>query len=362
MNRLFFWSVCCLSLFCILLSCNSGAEGEIYEGTFQLKGTLQCDSTLRAVNQLVLFTDNHRRLSYDTINVAPDGTFEFEGPVSGLSELYLCSDRGEYCRFYAGEDMQVSVTITASVAEGVAVSYKDQPTDTINAWLMEKASLFEEKNSAACCQEIEKLVDSNPSDIRNTILLRDQLAAIQDSLFVRQRLGSIQEVAKPEWLRKSIDAELSVLGLDKADRQNRRLKTVTFESPDTIIGLATSHSDYLLVCFWAENSPASIDSMRTFSRLVSSEYEGKRVSFLSCCLYAKDSAAWNLHTRSVDGMHTWVKGGFSDERMRAWNVTRMPSVILMDMYCNRTQKDVWGDRLRKALDRIPNRVGFQKKK
>lgn len=361
MNRLFFWSVCCLSLFCILLSCSKGAEGESFDGTFLLKGTLLRDSTLRAGNQLVLFADNHRMLSQDTIIVDTDGTFEYEGPASGLAEFYLCSERGEYCRFYASKGMEVRVDIKATVDEGVTVTYKDLPADTINGWLLEKASLFEGKTSSVCRQLIDSLIRFNPSDIRNTLLLRDQLTALQDSLFVRQSMGSLQDKAKPEWLKKSIDSGLSILGSGKTDIRTRRLMTASFELPDTVLDLSSNRPDYMLVCFWTENSSASIDSMHALSRLVTAEYEGKRVSFLSCCLYAKDSTAWNQHIKAVAGQHTWVKGGFSDERMRAWNITKMPSVILMDMYCNQTKKDVWGEELRKALDRVPIRLGYQKK-
>lgn len=361
MNRLFFWSVCCLSLFCVLLSCSKGADRDDVGGAYWVRGTLSLDSTLMADNQLVLFSDNHRMLSQDTIVVTPDGTFEYEGHANGLSELYLCGPAGEYCRFFATGGMEIGLTLMASADKGVTVTYNRQSTDTINGWLKEKNALFEGQPSDTCRQLIDSLIRLNPSDIRTTILLRDQLAAIQDSLFVRQILGSLQDKAKPEWLKKSIDNVLSVLGSGKADQLNRRLLTASFELPDTVLDLSVSRPDYLLVCFWANNSSASVDSMRALSRLISTEFESKRVSFLSCCLYAEDSILWNGRIRFLDGQHTWVKGGFSDYRMRAWNITQVPSVILMDMYCNQTKKDVWGEELRKALNRIPTRFGYQKK-
>ena len=142
---------------------------------------------------------------------------------------------------------------------------------------------------------------------------------------------------------------------------SRRLMAPSFELPDTIIDLSVTRSDYMLVCIWADYSRASIDSMRVLANLIDREYDHKRVTFLSCCLHASDSASWQSHARFVPGSHAWIKGGMSDMRMRAWNVQEVPSVILMDMYCNQQQRNVWGGELRNALDRIPTRVGYQKK-
>ena len=338
---------------------NGGADGDGGEA-YLVKGTLSADSTYVFGNKLVLFTDNHRALTMDTILIAKDGSFEHEGHTNGIDELYLCNGEGELCRFYVSGNMEVDVTIVGSQENGVQVEYQQQ-TDTINAWLQEQKAILAGKERNMSRVALDSLIRQHPGDVRVTLLLREQMLVFNDSLYVRQSLGSLKDEAKPDWIKKSIDVTLSAMGSGKKKPNNRRLQTATFELADTIFDLATSRSDYLLVCFWADYSKPSIDSLRVLARLIASEYDHKRVTFLSCCLHAADSAMWRVRTNFIDGKHTWIKGGFSDPRMRAWDVQTVPGVILMDMYCNQQQRNVWGDELRKALDRLPNRIGYQKK-
>ncbi len=351
--------LCTLSML-VFGSCgNGGADGDGGE-TYLVKGTLSADSTYVFGNKLVLFTDNHRALTMDTIRIAKDGSFEHEGQTNGLDELYLCNDEGELCRFYASGNMEVNMTIVGSQEEGVKVEYQQQ-ADSINAWLQHQKALLDGKVRNISRSTIDSLIRNYPTDVRVTLLLREQMAAFNDSLYIRQCLGSLKDAAKPDWIKKSIDVTLSAMGSGKKNPNNRRLQTATFELADTIIDLSTSRSDYLLVCFWADYSKPSIDTLRALAKLIDTEYDHKRVTFMSCCLHAEDSAMWRIRTNFLNGNHTWVKGGFSDPRMRAWNVQQVPGVILMDMYCNQQQRNVWGDELRKALDRLPNRIGYQKK-
>lgn len=359
MRRIIIWTVALVAALGLMLSCNVGG-GNAGEGqAYHIKGTVALDSSQIVDNKLVLFTDNHRTLVQDTIFVTQEGTFEHEGHTQGFDELYLCGEEGELCRFYASGNMEVNLSLTSS-EEGVKVQFHQLPTDTINGWLQEKKASLEGLSSRENRNVIESLIRENPTDMRVSLLLRDQIAAINDSLYIRQSLGSLKEEAKPDWMKKSIDQTLNVLGSGKKSSYVR-LPGATFELADTIIDLASSRSDYLLVCFWADYSKPSIDTLRALAGMIKRDYEGKRVSFMSCCLHAEDSAMWRVRSNFLDGSHTWVKGGFSDPRMRAWNIQQVPSVILMDMYCNQTQRDVWGEDLRRALDRLPNRIGYPKK-
>lgn len=360
MNRSIFWLLLSFSALCGLWSCGKGGDAENQGQAYKVKGTVMLDSTWLTHGKLVLFTDNHRTLREDTIELTPEGTFEYEGHTLGLDELYLCGEQGEVCRFYASGNMEVNLSVTSSEEQGVSVKFVETPLDSVNAWLQEHGN-FESTSPRAIKERVESLISANPNDIRVSLLLRNQLPALNDSLYVRQTLGSLKEEAKPDWLKKSFDATLSAMGSGKNITYNRRLLNAAFEAKDTLIDLAASRSDYMLVCFWSDYSKPSIDTLRTLANLISKEYEGKRLSFLSCCLHAEDSAMWRVRTNFLDGQHTWVKGGFSDMRMRAWNIQQVPSVILMDMYCNQMQKDVWGGELRRALDRVPNRIGYQKK-
>lgn len=360
MRRSYIYIIMCVVLSCILHACGNGHEGDEDGRTYLVRGAISVDSTLVLDNHLVLFTDNHRTMRTDTIRVEKDGTFLFEGHgTSGVDELYLCNEDGELCRFYASGDMEVNLSLTNKEPGVLTVEYA-QNSDSINGWLQEKKDFLSGKDRLYSRALLDSLLRNYPTDIRVALLLREQMPVINDSLYVRQSLGSLKDVAKPDWMKKSIDQMLHAMGSGKTT-YSRRLQTSAFELPDTIIDLSTSRSDYLLVYFWADYSKTSIDTLRALSRLIDLEYDHKRVSFLSCCLYAQDSAMWKLYSGYMPGNHTWVKGGFSDPRMRAWNIQVVPSIILMDMYCNQQQRDVWGAELRKALDRIPNRIGYQKK-
>ncbi len=338
----------------------SGDNAEKLGQPYVVKGTVMLDSSWVVNNKLVLFADNHRALKMDTIELSPEGTFEYAGDAVGLEELFLCGEQGEICRFYASGNMEVNMSVTSSEGVGIKTQFMSSERDTINGWLQENYSSLS-SNANECRRQLSEKIAANPTDIRLTLLLRDQLELINDSLYVRQTLGGLKDEAKPDWLKKSFDATLSAMGSGKNTTYNHRLLNAAFEAKDTLIDLAASRSDYMLVYFWADYSKPSIDSLRSLANLISKEYEGKRVSFLSCCLHAEDSAMWRVRINFLDGQHAWIKGGFSDMRMRSWNIQQVPSVILMDMYCNQMQKDVWGGELRRALDRVPNRVGYQKK-
>lgn len=361
MNRLIFWIMMSVSALAFLCSCGLGGESKDDGRAYLVKGTVSLDSAWVANGKLVLFSDNHRSLQQDTIELSKDRMFEFEGHTNGIDELYLCGEKGELCRFYVSGDMEVNLSVIATEAEGVKVKFLGEQRDSINNWLAEKASLFEGQSASICRLLMDSLIKEAPSDIRVTLLLRDKMPQIEDSLYIRQCLGSLKDEAKPDWMKMSIDQKLNVMGSGKKINLSRRLLAPVFEMKDTTIDLSATRSDYMLVVLWADYSKPSIDTLRAYANLIASEYDHKRVSFLSCCLHAEDSAMFRIRTNFLDGNHTWVKGGFSDMRMRAWNIQEVPSVILMDMYCNQMQKNVWGADLRKALDRIPNRVGYQKK-
>lgn len=359
MYRLLYSILFSVVALCSWVACTgNGGDGDGGRA-YLVKGSVLLDSTFVGNNQLVLYTDNHRSLQHDTLRLSTEGNFEFEGHTNGLDELYLCDERGELCRFYATGDMQVDLSLTMG-EQGARVKYLTQATDTINGWLQEQKALFDGQSNSICHLLMDSLIRIHPNDLRVTLLLRDQMPLLNDSLYIRQSLGSLSDEAKPEWMKKSIDNTLKEMGSGRKGG-SRRLLGAAFELADTIIDLSVSRPDYMLVYIWADYSQESVDTLRALSKALENEYDNKRVSFLSCCLHAVDSMSWKIRTNYLTGSHTWVKGGFSDPRMRAWSVQQVPSVILMDMYCNQTQRDIWGEELYRALDRLPNRLNYQKK-
>lgn len=322
---------------------------------YQVSGSFQVDSTV-VLDHLMLYADSHVALHADSVMLTPQQTFSHEGRSVGFDELFLCSDGGELCRFYAAGGMEVGLSVQ-SQPEGLSVSFTPSSGDTINPWIMEQNTLFGAMSQADRRTTIDSLCHQYPADVRTTLLLREQIAALGDSVFVRRCLGALADKAKPEWLVKSI---VQILADTKAaDRELRRLPNFSFQINDsTRFDMSVSRSDYLLIYCWADYSQPSVDSLTVLSDLLSEEYDMKRLQLMTCCLHVPDSAWWNSRVEKIEGMHTYLPAGMSDPRIYGWRVQQIPSVIICDMYGNVQKRDVWGHTLRQALDRVPNRSGF----
>lgn len=336
----------------LLSSClgntDTAGEGRVY----QVSATIDADSTM-VTDGMSLYVDNHVHLH--TFSPADTESFSAEFRTSGLDELYLCTDGGELCRFYATAGMQVGLSVHV-VADSIAVSFTAEG-DTINPWIQQ----HQQKLAAMSVNDRRALLDSlshqSPQDIRNTLLLRDEIEGLSDSLFVRRCLGALADEAKPDWLLKSIGQVLDETSVFWV--RNRRLASAVFQASDsTSLDLSASRTDYLLFYFWGAYSEASIDSLRAMETLVTQDYGMKRLQMVSLCLDAPDSAWWQSKVEGLDGNHIWLRAGLSDKRIRNWNITQLPFVILTDMYCNQQQRNVWGKDLQNALNRLPNKSGF----
>jgi len=338
----------------LLTACHGSGE-ENAGRSYLVSGTMQVDSTV-VLDRLVLYSDSHISLHADSIILTPQQTFTFEGHSAGFDELYLCSDGGELCRFYATGGMEVGLTLQ-SQPEGLKVAFAVSPNDTINPWLQEQIAHFEALKPVERRTEIDSLCHQHSTELRTTLLLRDQIQAISDSVFIRRCLGSLSDEAKPEWLVKSITQLLSETAAEK--RINRRLSNAAFQINDsTRFDMSHTRSEYLVIYCWADYDQASVDSLQVLADLLEKEYDMKRQKLLTCCLSIPDSAWWKSKTDNIEGNHTYIPAGLSDPRIYRWRVQRVPSLIICDMYGNVQKRDVWGQPLRDALNRIPNRSGF----
>lgn len=339
----------------LVAACHQGGDEANSGRTYLVNGSIEADSTMN-LDHLMLYADNHASLRSDTLILSAQQTFVYEGRTAGFDEIFLCSDGGELCRFFATGGMEVNLSLREQDGEPIA-NFSASPSDTINPWITEQVSALESKNIAERKTQLDSLCHKRPTDIRNTLLLRELTEGLNDSLFVRRCLGALADDAKPDWLIKDIDQIL--LETAPSLKINRRLTSYSWQVSDsTSFDMASSRSDYLLIYCWADYSQTSIDSLKQLSELVAEEYDMKRLMFFSCCLHAQDSAWWNSKIASIEGKHTLVPAGLSDKRIRSWRVEQMPALILCDMYGNVQQRDVWGQKLREALNRVPNRSGF----
>lgn len=341
-------------LFLVLAACGKNAQEQDQGRTYVVSGIVEADSTL-SLDNLMLYADNHSSMRVDTIELDAAHRFESQLRTAGFDELYLCSDAGELCRFFATEGMEVEFSVSKGDS-GLVVRFEPTPTDSINAWLQQMDSLFVGQNEHRRHDIMDSVTARQDTSLRTTLLLRNHVLEFQDSLYVRRLLGGLPASAKPEWLTKSIDHLLDEVYADKS--RSYRLKAASFDVKNDSVpyNLEDSRSDYLLVCCWANYSEASVDSLKMLEKLLKEDYDEKRLQFLSCCLSAPDSAWWDLKTQNMRGHHTWVKGGLGDPRISDWGVRDVPAVILLDMYNNQQQRNEWGKPLRRALDRLPKKA------
>lgn len=339
---------------CCLAACHDNPQTDDEGNTYAITASFAVDSTV-VLDHMVLYTDTHVALHEDSLFLTPDHNFSLEQKALAINEHYLCTDGGELCRFYATEGMEVNVTISGK-ADSLTYTFAAEH-DSINPWLQDQQRLLQQCNAATRNTMVDSLCHLMPSDVRCGLLLRDALETLNDSVFVRRCLGALNQEAKPDWLIKSID-DLLLYNADYKTR-SRRLTAGKFVVNDTTtFDMSQSRSEYLLIYCWADYDTTSIDSLKALDKMLDDDYYMKRLTLLTCCLHAADSASWQKELKDIEGTHVWLPAGLADPRVSNWNAERVPLLILCDMYNNQQQRDVWGKELRNALDRLPNRSGF----
>lgn len=351
------YTISCVYALLLFLLLNACHPKEVNDGegkAFSVAAEVQLDSTI-VLDHLVIYSDNHVNLSVDSLILSPQGMLDYEGRAAGLNELYLCSDHGELCRFYASGGMAVDFSLRNS-GDSLLVAFTASEHDTINAWLQEQRQSLADVAPQQLKDRLDELCHQHPDDVRNALLLRDEVVAVGDSLFVRRCLGALSDEAKPNWLLKSIDQLL--VEISNFWYENRRLKGCVFEADSAQFDFGATRSDYLLVYIWANYSQTSIDSLSVIDDLVNYEYDMKRLQLFTCCLDAADSTSWRQQIQGIEGTHAWIKAGLADKRLYNWGIDGVPTLVLCDMYNNQQIRNVWGEKLRYAIECVPNKSGF----
>lgn len=335
-------------------SSNSTNDGGI---EYNVQISLETDSTFMPDN-LHLFIDKHHSITSDTLTLNKNRTVKFTSSTAGTDELLLTDNYGyEVCRFYATAGSNIDLTIRGK-ADSISIDYTSA-TDTINGWLQHFSGITDNPtNPAETARKIQDTLDSlrncGETGLRTTLLLRDFMPYMNDSIYVRRYIGSISQSGKPEWLIKSIDMLYPKL---RPAKELGRLTASQFQTHDTLVAINTaSRSDYLLLYFWGDISAQSIDSLKALSHRVQKQYSDRRLTFISFCVSAPDSAWWNRHIEDLPtGHHTLLNGGFSDPRITDWSINQVPYVIVTDMFTNIQNRNIWNSDLEKVLDRVPKR-------
>lgn len=338
----------------LLVSCSSN-NSEIKGTEYNVEISLESDSTIITDN-LVLFIDNHHDINADTIKLNRNNVATYSGITAGTDELYLFSDEGqELCRFYATPGSKIDISISGK-ADSLVVDYTS-PSDTINKWL--QSLRCESANGSATASKLlqgtlDSLRNCGENGLRTTLLLREYMTSIKDSIYVRRYIGGITESGKPDWLIKSIEGLFPQL---RPDNNLGRLAAAQFQMQDTVAVINTaSRSDYLLLYFWGDVSQQSIDSLKSITNRLHKQYSDKRLTYMTFCISAPDSTWWESQIKDLpEGHHALISGGFADQRLSDWSVDHIPYIMLTDMFTNIQNRNRWNEELRKSLERIPQR-------
>lgn len=341
--------LCGLLTSIVLFSC-SETKLRVAEGApYTLTGTLWQDST--TIDSLVTLIIDRHEFSFsaegDSMPVyeelslpVVEGHFSYQGKAPlDVDELYLYDQHGHMARMYgsSGANIQFHVLKNGTVQQSAPDS----------------------------------------SDLMRTLILRDSIPLLNDSLKVRRILGGLPESAKPEWLMSSINTMLDQMS-NKMDKSTR-LPRVDLQLTDTIYSLLANRSEYLLLYFWSESVPSSVDSLRLFTSIAqdyglysfadsfvsnkskSRREKARRIELISVCMYASDSASWKATIKNLPGKHTILQGAYAHPLASVCRIHQLPSLILVDRFGNYQSRDVWGTELYKWLDRAPFNSDINKK-
>jgi len=333
--------LCGLLTSLVLVSCSETKKRVAVGVPYTLTGTLWQDST--TIDSLVtLIVDRHEfsfSVEGDSIPVyeeltlpVVDGHFMYKGksPIDA-DELYLYDQHGHVARLYgtSGAKLEVEVLKDGSVRQSSA--------DT--------------------------------TDLMRALMLRDSIPVMKDSLKVRRLLGGIPESAKPDWLKLSINTILNQMS-NKVGKSTR-LPRVDLQLNDTVYPLLANRPEYLMLYFWSEAVPSSVDSLQLFNSIArdyglysyassfakdkskTRRAKAHRIEMISVCMSASDSASWLSAVEPLPGKHTILQGGYAHPLATVCQIHQLPEIVIVDRFGNYQASQVWGKELYKWLDRSP---------
>lgn len=350
-----------LVVLCLLAACGRG-EAVVNEeawSQYQVHGKLAMTDS---VPMMVIIADHHGTVDCDTVSIEADGRFDYSGQALTIDELYLSLPSGEVVRMFAAEG-RYEVTIDSL---NQIFFY---PEDSLNHWIQERDKLFASTVAEQMRREtMDSLCRTYSSDVRMGLLLRRQVQALDDSVFVRRCLGRLNPLAKPAWVVSDIDYLLS-LKYRQPSSERVRLKPLPklrcWQDSLLTYDFQASRTQNVLMYFWADYDSTSMDSLRMFAQLTKeyglynelAKFERKRgrlprrIELMSICLHAADSAAWKEVIADIPGIHCLLEAGFSEENVAAWHVNRIPCTMVLDRFSTLLATDVWGKELRQQLDK-----------
>ena len=360
----------------IVASCSMTQNGE--ENTsgeeYTIFGTVFQDSTV-ASSDLIVFIDNHSKLHQEDLPVL-NGKFIFKSMTDDVDEVFLVNQKGKATKIYAAGGAEIEVNIDSL---GVP-SFVGK--DSLNIALHE----VYDKVDALCEVTFRSYKDSvrvylnkvgerYSGTVIPALVVREKMAEINDSVFLRQFLGQLPETSKPNWLVNSIEHQFDEKGTHlKPNMRLSPLPKFRTERDTVFFDMKETRQNSAYMYFWAEYDSTSIDSLKMLEPLA--KYHGlhqyaetfksddanrrpKRIDLVTVCLNAKDSASWLKTIHGLPGYHIYLKDGLANPVMASWSINKIPYNLIIDRFSNIQDSYRWGKELRDVLEKAPTNFSIQ---
>lgn len=327
-------------------------------GLYVRGGEIPADSV-----SVYVMADRHDTLTDAHLLLDASGRFSFASEAVDVSELYIETSDGHVARMYAVPGGRYEMAVDSAGRVSFA------PADTLNGWLQTQAGALAVRPISRRRAMVDSLCGRHPASVRTALLLRDQMQALGDTLFVRRCLGRLSPAAKPAWLMADIDrfmdTNFEIL------RRNHVPKNFSFTDMEgKNFTLTSLNRDAQLLVFWADYDSLSLKALEKLAAW-GREYgvgdenlarlrkrrDGKprQLGMVTFCLHAADSAVWRAAVRELPGRHVWLKEGFNHPAVKAWAVRRLPATLLLGTASTVKYKGRVDNELRIRLDSLPVR-------
>lgn len=358
-----------VSAFCMMIACCGCADRTSSSdvpaaGSYSVTGHCLRGAKNPADSVTVyVMADRHDTLTDAHLLLDPSGSFSFTSGATDVSELYIETSDGHVARMYAVPGGRYEVVLDST---GRAVF---SPSDTLNGWLQAVSDTLALHSIARRRAMVDSLCGRHPASVRTALLLRDQMQALGDTLFVRRCLGRLLPGARPDWLMADIDrfmdTNFEIL------KRNHTLKNFTFTDMEgKSFTLTSLNRNAQLLAFWADYDTLSVQALEKLAAWgrdygvgdenlarLRKQPAGKprQLGMVTFCLHAADSAAWRAAVKEVPGLHVWLQEGFNHPAVRSWAVRRLPVSLLLGPASTLKYKGRMDDDLRVRLDSLPVR-------
>lgn len=353
----------------IVASCSSNSESESSRGEeYTIFGMVWQDSLSKGSDMKVL-VDKHGSFYEEDLPVL-SGRFIFKNATYDADEVYLVDNLGRSVKVYAIGGAQIEVNID-SLYHASFIG-----PDSLNIQLRQAASVLDSLRNLPYVKEdsikafVNRVGEKYAGTLVPSLLVQERMRVINDSIFVRQFMGSLSDKSKPNWLVDNIELQFDNKGM--RTKKNVRLSPLPkfATNVDTVIfDMKESRMNSNFLYFWAEYDSTSVDSLKMLEQIAkqfgmhqyADTYKSKgpndrpkRIDINTICMYAKDSASWHKLIDKLPGTHILLQDGFANPVLKSWNVNRLPYNIIIDRFSNLQECYLWGKELREVLEKQPN--------